>query len=88
MQAALQQRDLVLVGGGGTDPRCVIGYLEAPEAQDLPPLSFGVLLTDGYVPWPEASDWPFDLLVVCSCVLPEPTFGYDALMIDPGEKHG
>lgn len=88
MQAALQQRDLVLVGGGGTDPRCVIGYLETPEAQDLPPLSFGVLLTDGYVPWPEASDWPFDLLVVCSCVLPEPTFGYDALMIDPGEKHG
>jgi len=88
MQSALQQGSLVLAGGGGTDPRCVIEHLEAPEAQDLPPLSFGVLLTDGCVPWPQASDWPFDLLVVCSCVLPDPTFGYDALMIDPGEANG
>ncbi len=88
MRAALHQGALALVGGGGTDPRCVIKHLEAPEAMDLQPLSFGVLLTDGYVPWPEASDWPFDLLVVCSGVLPDPTFGYDALMIDSGERHG
>ena len=88
MQAALQQGGLALVGGGGTDPRCVIEHLEGPEAPDLPPLSFGVLLTDGFVPWPQAAAWPFDLLVVCSGVLPDPTFGYDALMIDPGAHHG
>jgi predicted metal-dependent peptidase len=87
MEAALGQGGLALVGGGGTDPRCVIGHLAGPDAEDLPPLSFGVLLTDGYVPWPRASDWPFELLVVCSAVLPDPTFGYDALMIDPGANH-
>jgi predicted metal-dependent peptidase len=88
LRAALQQGGLALVGGGGTDPRCVIDHLQDPGAADLPPLSFGVLLTDGYVPWPQASDWPFGVLVVCSAVLPEPSFGYDALMIKPGEAHG
>ena len=85
---ALRQRDLELRGGGGTDPRCVIGHLHSAEGGDQPPLSFGVLLTDGYVPWPEATDWPLELLVVCSNVLPEPGLGYDALKIDLGEAHG
>jgi predicted metal-dependent peptidase len=85
---AIQQRSLAFTGGGGTDPRCVIEHLQSPEALDLPPVSFGVLLTDGYVPWPEASDWPIDLLVVCSAELPEPRYGYDALRIELGEHHG
>ena len=85
---AIQQRSLAFKGGGGTDPRCVIEHLQSPEALDLPPVSFGVLLTDGYVPWPEASDWPIDLLVVCSAELPEPRYGYDALRIELGEHHG
>jgi predicted metal-dependent peptidase len=87
MRAALQQGALALAGGGGTDPWCVIDHLSAPEAQDLPPVSFGVLLTDGYVPWPRAAEWPIDLLVVCSAQPPDPALGYDALMIDPGEAH-
>jgi len=86
--AAIRQGGLALRGGGGTDPRCVIGRLAAPEAQDLPALSFGVLLTDGWVPWPEARDWPLDLLVVCCGSLPDPGLGYDALLINPGEPNG
>jgi predicted metal-dependent peptidase len=85
---AIQQRSLAFKGGGGTDPRCVIEHLQSPEALDLPPVSFGVLLTDGYVPWPDATDWPIDLLVVCSAALPEPHYGYDALRLELGELHG
>ena len=88
MRTALQQGGLSLVGGGGTDPRCVIEHMEHSESGDLPPLSFGVLLTDGYLPWPRAADWPFELLVVCSGALPGPELGYDALLIESGEKHG
>lgn len=88
VREAIAQRDLELRGGGGTDPRCVIEHLRSPESLDLTPVSFGVLLTDGYVPWPEASDWPIDLLVVCSGELPDPHFGYDALLLEPGAHHG
>jgi predicted metal-dependent peptidase len=85
---AIRQRSLELKGGGGTDPRCVIEHLESPESQDLPALSFGVLLTDGYVPWPDAADWPIDLLTVCCGPLPDPKYGYDAIRIELGEHHG
>ena len=88
VREALGQRTLELKGGGGTDPRCVIEHLQSPESQDLPALSFGVLLTDGYVPWPEANDWPIDLLTVCTGPLPSPNLGYDAIHLDLGENHG
>jgi predicted metal-dependent peptidase len=88
MEEALRGGTLALRGGGGTDPRCVLAHLEEPEAQDLPGFTFGVLLTDGYVPWPEASLWPFDLLVVSCGQLPDPSLGYDALLIEPGGNHG
>jgi len=88
IRTALQTKALALKGGGGTDPRCVIERLESPEAQDLPPLSFGVLLTDGYVPWPKACEWPVDLLVVCTDELPPPECGYDALSLELGDQHG
>jgi len=87
MPTALQSRDLKLVGGGGTNPRCVIRHLEVASEGELPQVSFGVLLTDGYVPWPRASDWPIDLIVVCTSELPEPALGYDALRINHGESH-
>ncbi len=85
---AIQQRNLELTGGGGTNPRCVIDYLQSSKAEDLPAVSFGVLLTDGYVPWPMAMDWPIDLLVVSSGALPEPHFGYDALLLEHGAHNG
>ena len=85
---AIRQRSLELRGGGGTDPRCVIEHLDSPAAQDLPPLTFGVLLTDGFVPWPDADAWPLDLLTVCSGPLPDPKHGYDAIQIELGERHG
>jgi len=88
MQEAIHGGGLAFLGGGGTDPRCVLEHLAAPGSQDLPPLSFGALLTDGYVPWPQASDWPFELLVVCCGLLPEPSLGYDALLLEPGATHG
>lgn len=87
VREAIAQRNLELKGGGGTDPRCVIEHLQSPQSGELPPVSFGVLLTDGYVPWPDASDWPIDLLVVCTGQLPEAAFGYDALLLDLGEHH-
>ena len=85
---AIRQRSLELKGGGGTDPRCVIDHLQSPEALDLPALSFGVLLTDGYVPWPHAADWPIDLLTVCCGPLPDPKLGYDAIHLELGEHQG
>ncbi len=84
---AIQQRSLELKGGGGTDPRCVIEHLQSSESLDLPPVSFGVLLTDGYVPWPDAEEWPIDLLTVCSEQLPDPKYGYDAIRLELGVHH-
>ena len=88
MSDAIATKTLALSGGGGTDPRCVIERLRDPGATDLPPVTFGVLLTDGYVPWPDAADWPIELLVVCCRELPPTRFGYDALAITLGEDHG
>ncbi len=86
--SAIQERSLEFRGGGGTDPRCVIERLDSLEVLDLPALNFGVLLTDGYVPWPAADDWPLDLLVVCSDQLPGPNFGYDAIHLELGAHNG
>jgi len=88
MQSAIQTGEFALRGGGGTDPRCIIDHLADPGDTELPPLDFGVLLTDGYVPWPAVSDWPLELLVVCCGILPGPDLGYDALLIESGENHG
>lgn len=85
---AIRQRSLELRGGGGTDPRCVIEHFDSPAAQDMPPLTFGVLLTDGLVPWPDAEAWPLDLLTVCCGPLPDPKHGYDAIQIELGGHHG
>jgi predicted metal-dependent peptidase len=78
-QSLLSARD-PLTGGGGTDPRCVIRRLESGGEEPMP--HFGVLLTDGYVPWPEADDWPLELLVVCTGPLPPRDLGYDALELE------
>jgi len=85
--AALQHGQLALRGGGGTDPRCVIARLRDDAAGDAP-VSFGILLTDGLVPWPEASAWPVELLVVCSDALPDPACQYDAIRLDLGAPRG
>jgi len=87
VRSAIQGGDLKLQGGGGTDPRCVIDHLNSVESDDLPHVPFAVLLTDGYVPWPDAADWPLELLVVCSAELPPPQHGYDALKLDLGVCH-
>jgi len=87
IQTAIQDRTLALKGGGGTDPRCVIERLASGEGSDQPPIGFGILLTDGLVPWPNAREWPLDLLVVCTACLPEPAYGYDALRIHTGADH-
>ena len=67
-----------IIGGGGTDPRCVIRHL-ADCSDDLPLPSYGVLLTDGLLSWPKAEDWPIDLLVVTTDQLPPPP--YDAIKL-------
>ena len=85
---AIRQRSLAFKGGGGTDPRCVIEHLQSEAPQDLPPVNFGILLTDGCVPWPNASDWPIELLAVCTEQLPDATCGYDAIHLELGEDHG
>ena len=78
LQALLGTRRLKLVGGGGTDPRCVIRHLQ-DGGSELPMPSYGVLLTDGALDWPDARDWPLDLLVVTSAMLPPA--GYDAIAL-------
>lgn len=45
-------------GGGGTDMRVPLKYVEQLDPQVV------VLLTDGYTPWPE--DVPYPLIVVCT----------------------
>ena len=80
LDLALADRNQCIAGGGGTDPRCVIERLQAEEG-DHPLPSFGVLLTDGCVPWPCASEWPLDLVVVSTGPLPPPQCGYDALSL-------
>jgi predicted metal-dependent peptidase len=81
LHACLDARRFRLRGGGGTDPACIIGHLDGPEGADLPLPSFGVLLTDGLVPWPEAEAWPLPLLVASVGPLPPPSAGYDSLSI-------
>ncbi len=69
-----------LYGGGGTNPDCVIRHLEA--VSDAPNPSFGVILTDGYVPWPSAEAWPMEVMVVSTGPLPERQLGYDAMNLE------
>ena len=44
--------------------------------------SFGVVLTDGYVPWHDSEAWPLEVLVVTLGSLPERHLGYDAMNLD------
>lgn len=74
-----------LVGGGGTDPHCVIDHLDGPDALKFPMPTFGILLTDGYVNWPDSEDWPMDVLVVTTGVEPPPELGYDWVKIETKE---
>lgn len=46
-------------GGGGTDMRVPLSYVEQYEPEVV------ILLTDGYTPWPEVEP-PFPLIVCCS----------------------
>lgn len=87
VREALVAGRLQFSGGGGTDPRCVIEHLVSPAGQEHPLPSFGILLTDGYVPWPQAAEWPIDLIVVCTGQLPEQALGYDALEIKEHPLH-
>ncbi len=79
----LRDRNFCLKGGGGTTPQCLIDYLQdpSPESLDYPEITFAVLLTDGYAPWPDPSDWPVDLLVVSTGIAPS---GYENLHLDLG----
>lgn len=81
LQVRLAAHELDLAGGGGTDPRCILAHLESPEGQELPLPSFAVLLTDGEVPWPDAAEWPFPVLVAGTAELPLPDLGYDGLLL-------
>ncbi len=83
LEQALQTREFPVQGDGGTDPRCVIDRLNGDEGGDLPLPAFGLLFTDGWVPWPSARDWPLDLLVVTTDRSPERTFGYETIAISP-----
>ncbi len=78
LMTLLANQTVRIIGGGGTDPRCVIRHL-ADCSEDLPMPSYGVLLTDGLLSWPEAEDWPLDLLVVTTVQMPPPS--YDAIAL-------
>ncbi len=83
LSTLLAQRTLRLTGGGGTNPRCVIKHLlEAPSDYPLP--TYGVLLTDGLLPWPQVEAWPLDLLVVTTCKVPPGA--YDSLILSPSDS--
>jgi predicted metal-dependent peptidase len=81
LSVTLMDRDRLIQGGGGTDPQCVLDRLLEPEG-DHPLPSFAVLLTDGFVPWPKASEWPIDLLVVTTGPLPLASLGYESLALE------
>lgn len=83
LEQALQAKDFPVEGGGGTDPRCVIRRLEGDAGGDLPLPAFGLLFTDGWVPWPAARDWPLDLLVVTTHQAPECALGYETISLQP-----
>ena len=78
LKSLISSRILRLAGGGGTDPRCLIQHL-AEGSVDLPLPPYGVLLTDGLLDWPKVGDWPLELLVTTTAVMPPPT--YDALVL-------
>lgn len=82
LRMASGEDQLEIVGGGGTDPRCVIELLEGPEASRHALPSFGILLTDGYVSWPRADEWPIDVLVVTTQEPPPIELGYDWVKIE------
>ena len=79
LMALLANQTVRITGGGGTDPRCVIRHLGEDNA-DLPMPSYGVLLTDGELDWPKAEDWPLDLLVATTEMMPPAP--YDALHLN------
>ena len=61
------------------------GTVQVSEiGDDLPLPSFGVLLTDGEVPWPDADDWPLEVLVVSTGAPPPESLGYESLHITFG----
>jgi len=82
----LAQRAFRITGGGGTDPRCVIRHLADVQC-DLPVPSYGVLLTDGHLDWPQVEDWPLDLLVVTSSELPPPAYDAISLIFSHSKAH-
>ena len=84
LHQALADRELCLQGGGGTDPRCVIDYLDEVGTGDHPRPSFAILLTDGEVPWPDADQWPMDLLVVSTGPCPPDSLGYESIQLGLG----
>jgi len=69
-------------GGGGTDPRCLLAWLDEDLNPERPQPSFGVILTDGVCDWPEAGAWPMDTLLVTTHVVPPPDKGYTVLRLD------
>lgn len=80
LDRALLEQGGALTGGGGTDPRCILDHFAEDQA-DHPLPTLAVLLTDGCVPWPDAADWPFDVLVVSTGPLPPKSLGYESLSI-------
>ena len=86
LMALLSSRTLRITGGGGTDPRCVIRHLNDYNT-DLPMPSYGVLLTDGLLPWPPVEAWPLDLLVVTTAALPPDTYDAITLTMSPASSH-
>lgn len=57
--------DCQLKGGGGTDMRVPLAYVEQYDPQVV------VLMTDGYTPWPDREP-PYPLIVVCTTNAPVP----------------
>lgn len=57
--ADFEYKKLVPKGGGGTDMRVPLKYVEKYDPQVV------VLMTDGYTPWP-SGETPFPLIVICT----------------------
>lgn len=60
--------DLVLIqpkGGGGTDMRVPLQYIEQYEPD------IAILITDGYTPWPDSVSYPLIIVATTDCAIPD-----------------
>ena len=82
-ETSLAAIDTAIIPRGGTDLAAAISQAES-SLLDNTNHKILILLTDGEVPWPDADQWPMDLLVVSTGPCPPGSLGYESIQLGLG----